>query len=94
MKIIRMTQGDWGKIKALFTVSVENDTISIDGFKLIEKDDGEQFVGLPSKKDKNDEWKNTITIDKEKRNDLEMKAKEYYKRIDSVDYSENNKGNY
>ena len=33
MKIIRMTQGDWGKIKALFTFSVENDTISIDGFK-------------------------------------------------------------
>ena len=78
MKIERMTKGDWGNCKALFTVKTQEGVI-IDNFKLIEKHDGSMFMGLPSRKNKQDEWENSIRFeDKEKRIELEKTAMEHY----------------
>ena len=78
MKIKRMTCGDWGKVKALFTITTE-DGISIDGFKIVEKFDGDIFVGFPSKQNKDGDWNNTIFIEeKEKKAELENMAVNHY----------------
>ena len=77
MKIKNMAKGDWGNCKALFTLSVGG--VAIDGFKIVQKFDGEYFVGYPSKKNKNDEWKNTVYIeDENQRNELNKLALEYF----------------
>ena len=54
MKIVRMTTGDWGKVKAFFDVEVESFTIK--GFKLVDGANG-LFVGNPSTKNKDGEYK-------------------------------------
>ena len=59
MKINRMTKGTWGKIKAFF--DLDCDGVIVKGFKLIDGDNG-FFVGMPSVKNKDGEYDNTVII--------------------------------
>jgi DNA-binding cell septation regulator SpoVG len=75
MEIERMTKGSWGKIKAFFNVKVNGFTIK--GFKLIEGMNG-MFVGVPSIKEEDDTYDNTVLIDKDVMEDLKKTANKYY----------------
>ena len=80
MKIIRMTKGDWKNVKALFTISLEENSITIDSFKLVEKFDGSYFVGVPSRyNEKTEEWNNIVRLVPEKSQELLEIALKYYK---------------
>ncbi len=68
MKIERMNKGDWGKVKAFFNVETA-EGFSLKGFKLVEGVNG-MFVGFPSQKDKEGEYKDTIFASKELRQKL------------------------
>tara|TARA_Y100000401_G_scaffold73348_1_gene59347 strand:- start:19797 stop:20093 length:297 start_codon:yes stop_codon:yes gene_type:complete len=68
MKIERMNKGDWGKVKAFFNVET-SEGFSLKGFKLVEGING-MFVGFPSQKDKEGEYKDTIFASKELRQKL------------------------
>ena len=78
MRIVRGTKGDWGNVKLIFTVSVENDSIIIDGFKLVEKFDGSFFIGVPSRQNKEGEWNNIVRLEKEKGEELLKLTLKYY----------------
>ncbi len=72
-----MSKGDWGKIKAFFSVELSGFTMK--GFKLIEGVNG-LFVAPPSQKDSDGKYNNTIFIDKEVLSTLtKMAMKEYSK---------------
>ena len=70
MKVERMTKGDWGKVKAFFNVET-SEGFAMKGFKLVEGING-LFVGFPSQKDKEGEYRDTIFANK----DLKMKLNE------------------
>ena len=70
MKVERMTKGDWGKVKAFFNVET-SEGFAMRGFKLVEGING-LFVGFPSQKDKEGEYRDTIFANK----DLKMKLNE------------------
>ena len=76
MKIVRMTTGDWGKVKAFFDVEVESFTIK--GFKLVDGANG-LFVGNPSTKNKDGEYKDSVFIEKPTKERLTGLAIECYK---------------
>ena len=59
MKITRMHKGSYGKVKAFFDVEVDGFTIK--GFKLVEGIDG-MFVGVPSQKDDEGKYNNTVFV--------------------------------
>ena len=61
MKITRMSTGEWGKVRAFFDVSVAGFTIK--GFKLVDGANG-LFVGNPSMKDKEGEYRDSVFIEK------------------------------
>ncbi len=82
MKIVRMTKGDWGKVVAFFDVSAEG--IVIKGFKLVQGADG-MFVGSPSQKGKDNEYHDTVYMEKEVRAELYNLANAKYH--DDSDYS-------
>ena len=63
-----MNKGDWGKVKAFFNVET-SEGFSLKGFKLVEGING-MFVGFPSQKDKEGEYKDTIFASKELRQKL------------------------
>ena len=63
MKIDRMTKGNWGKIVAFFDLTTE-DGFTIKGFKLIQGSDG-LFVGFPSVKNDDNEYKATVWAEKD-----------------------------
>ena len=67
MKIVRMTKGDWGKVVAFFDVAAEG--VVIKGFKLVAGADG-MFVGSPSQKGKDNEYHDTVYMEKEVRTEL------------------------
>ena len=76
MKIERMNKGSWGKIKAFFDLQTE-DGFTIKGFKLVEGTNG-LFVGFPSQKGSDDEYHDTVWVDKEVREQvIELAKKEY-----------------
>ena len=62
MKISRMNKGEWGKVRAFFDILTEED-FTIKGFKVVQGSDG-LFVGFPSQKDKEGEYKDTVYADK------------------------------
>ena len=73
MKIDRMNKGEWGKLRAFFDLRT-NEGIVIKGFKLVEGVNG-LFVGMPSQKGKDDEFFDTVFMEREirdKLNDLAM----------------------
>lgn len=83
MKISNLFTGDWGKVKALF--SIELNGVWIKGFKLIESN-GELWVGFPSKK-KDDKYEDTVIMNKERKSELTNLAMiEYNKQLESKDY--------
>ena len=78
-------EGQWGKVKAFF--DVENSGFEMKGFRLVEGING-LFVSMPSQKGKNqqgeDEWFDTVWIEKELRDQLNQLALDAY----SGDFSE------
>ena len=81
MKVIRMTKGEWGNIKAFFDVEIV-EGVTIKGFKLIhgEKGLGALFVGVPSIKKKDDTYDQIVVLDKMQYITLNNVAKEYYEK--------------
>ena len=76
MKIERMNKGSWGKIKAFFDLQTE-DGFTIKGFKLVEGANG-LFVGFPSQKGNDDEYHDTVWVEKEVREQvIELAKREY-----------------
>ena len=76
MKIERMNKGSWGKIKAFFDLTTD-DGFTIKGFKLVEGTNG-LFVGFPSQKGNDDEYHDTVWVEKELREQVHELAKTEY----------------
>ena len=71
-----MTKGNWGKIRAFFDLQTE-EGFTMKGFKLVEGING-LFVGFPSQKGNDDEYRDTIWADRELKDELSQLAiKEY-----------------
>jgi DNA-binding cell septation regulator SpoVG len=81
MKIDRMNKGSWGKVLAFFDV-VTDEGFTIKGFKIVQSPDGGFFVGFPSAKDKDDEYKNTVFASKELKAELDVLAHNTYNEGD------------
>ena len=71
-----MNKGSWGKIKAFFDLTTE-DGFTIKGFKLVEGTNG-LFVGFPSQKGNDDEYHDTVWVEKEVREQVIELAKSEY----------------
>ena len=71
-----MNKGSWGKIKAFFDLQTE-DGFTIKGFKLVEGTNG-LFVGFPSQKGNDDEYHDTVWVEKEVREQVIELAKSEY----------------
>ena len=81
MKISRMTKGEWGKVRAFFDLETE-EGFTIKGFKVVQGIDG-LFVGFPSQKDKDGDYKDTVYADKTLKQKLNQLALDYYSRVGS-----------
>tara|TARA_Y100001963_G_C6722192_1_gene419659 strand:+ start:210 stop:503 length:294 start_codon:yes stop_codon:yes gene_type:complete len=82
VKIERMTKGEWGKTRAFFDVRTEEGMI-VKGFKLIE---GEGlFVGMPSVKDKDGNYNNTVYLEKLLKEELLRIAIDSYNNSNKFD---------
>ena len=75
MKIERMTSGSWGKVQAFFDVNI--DGMILKGFKLIEGIDG-MFVGMPSVKNNDGEYDQTVYMPKKQSQELCKIAEDHY----------------
>ena len=76
MKIERMNKGEWGKLRAFFDLRT-SEGIVIKGFKLVEGING-MFVGMPSQKGKDDEFFDTVFMDRDMREELNQVAMDAY----------------
>ena len=76
MKIDRMNKGNWGKVRAFFDVQTE-EGFTMKGFKLVEGING-LFVGFPSQKGSDDEYRDTIWAEKDLKDELTQKAIQAY----------------
>ena len=77
MKISRMKVGSWRKLKAFFDIETEEGFI-IKGFKIVDGIKG-LFVSMPSEKDKEGEYNDTVMIfDKKLREKLRDLAINHY----------------
>ena len=75
-----MTKGSWGKIRAFFDLQTE-DGFTIKGFKLVEGING-LFVGFPSRKGSDDEYRDTVWAERELKDELaQLAIKEYGQEI-------------
>ena len=81
MKISRMTKGEWGKVRAFFDLETE-EGFTIKGFKVVQGIDG-LFVGFPSQKDKDGDYKDTVYADKTLKQKINQLALDYYSRVGS-----------
>ena len=80
MKIDRMTKGSWGKIRAFFDLQT-SEGFTIKGFKLVEGING-LFVGFPSQKGNDDEYRDTVWAERELKDELaQLAIKEYGQEI-------------
>ena len=70
-----MTSGSWGKVQAFFDVNI--DGMILKGFKLIEGNDG-VFVGMPSVKNKEGEYDQTVYMPKPQLQELCKIAEDHY----------------
>ena len=80
MKISRMNKGEWGKGRAFFDLETE-EGFTIKGFKVVQADD--LFVGFPSQKDKEGEYKDTVYADKTLKQKINQLALDNYNRVGS-----------
>ena len=85
MQISNMTKGEWGKVRAFFDLKTE-DGFTLKGFKLVEGSSG-LFVGFPSKKNKDGEYKDTIYADKILKQKINKLALDYYNQGESTNQS-------
>ncbi len=76
MKIERMNKGEWGKVRAFFDLRTEEGFV-IKGFKIIEGING-LFVSMPSQKGKEDEYFDTVWVEKDLRDTLNKLALDQY----------------
>ena len=76
MKIERMNKGEWGKLRAFFDLRT-SEGIVVKGFKLVEGING-MFVGMPSQKGKDDEFFDTVFMDRDMREELNQVAMDAY----------------
>ena len=77
MKISTITKGDWGKIKAFFTLEI--DGLYFSGFKICEAMNGDMWVAFPSRKNKEGEYENTVVAKSEATVKVRELALEAYK---------------
>ncbi len=80
MKVSRMKVGDWNKTKAFFDLNVSG--LTVKGFRLVEGING-LFVSMPSQKDKEGNYNDTVWADKETRQKLNLVAIEAYEKGDT-----------
>ena len=78
-----MTKGSWGKIRAFFDLQTQ-EGFTIKGFKLVEGING-LFVGFPSQKGNDDEYRDTVWAERELKDELtQLAIKEYGQEIMST----------
>ena len=82
MKIDRMNKGEWGKLRAFFDLRT-NEGIVIKGFKLVEGVNG-LFVGMPSQKGKDEEFFDTVFMERDVRDKLNDLAMDEYNNPSSA----------
>ena len=85
-----MNKGSWGKIRAFFDLQTQ-DGFTLKGFKLVEGING-LFVGFPSQKGNDDEYRDTIWAERELKDELtQLAIKEYGQEIMTppIDLEEN-----
>ena len=75
MKVGRMKVGEWGKLRAFFDLEVGGFTIK--GFKIVEGSNG-LFVSMPSQKNEEGEYNDTVWADKDTRTKLNEVAISFY----------------
>ena len=80
MKVGRMKTGEWGKLRAFFDLEVGGFTIK--GFKIVEGSNG-LFVSMPSQKNEEGEYNDTVWVDKDTRSKLNEVALEAYSKGDT-----------
>ena len=80
MKVGRIKTGEWGKLRAFFDLEVGGFTIK--GFKIVEGSNG-LFVSMPSQKNEEGEYNDTVWADKETRSNLNEVALEAYSKGDT-----------
>jgi DNA-binding cell septation regulator SpoVG len=71
-----MNEGSWGKIRAFFDLRTE-EGFTMKGFKLIEGING-LFVGFPSQKGSDDEYRDTIWAERELKDQVTQMAVKVY----------------
>ena len=76
MKIDRMNKGSWGKVRAFFDLQTQ-EGFTLKGFKLIDGISG-LFVGFPSQKDQDGEYRDTIWAEKELKDKVTEVAMRHY----------------
>ena len=75
-----MNKGEWGKLRAFFDLRTK-EGIVIKGFKLVDGING-MFVGMPSQKGKDDEFFDTVFMDRDLRDELSQVAMDAYNNPD------------
>ena len=75
-----MTKGEWGSIRAYFDLTTSEGFI-IKGFRVLSGSNG-LFVGFPSEKDKEGEYRDTIWCEKQKRQEVNELAINHYNKND------------
>ena len=71
-----MNKGSWGKIRAFFDIRTE-EGFTMKGFKLVEGING-LFVGFPSQKGSDDEYRDTIWAERELKDEVTQMAIKTY----------------
>ena len=80
MKITNMRKGSWGKLTAFFDVVTE-EGFTVKGFKLVQGING-LFVGFPSQKGNDDEYRDTVWADRELKDELtQLAIKEFGQEV-------------
>ena len=77
-----MNKGEWGKLRAFFDLRT-NEGIVIKGFKLVEGVNG-LFVGMPSQKGKDEEFFDTVFMERDVRDKLNDLAMDEYNNPSSA----------
>ncbi len=76
MKVKRMSKGEWGKVKAFFSLET-NEGFIITGLKIVDGING-MFVSMPSLQDKDGNYNDIVMATKDVRKSLNEIAIKYY----------------
>ncbi len=71
-----MTKGEWGSVRAYFDLKTSEGFV-IKGFRILDGSNG-LFVGFPSVKNKDGEYNDTVWCEKQKRQEVNEMATNYY----------------